>query len=999
MASLGFTITQVSQNVANNTSNVTIELTLYSTNKDWNNYTSGSQAPTGTIIIDGVSRTFTHTFDLRNKTSQAIYTTNVNIAHGSDGTKTLNVSATFNGKTTYTTNLSTSASKALTKINRGSGSLRVVVEQGTQSIANNATNITTRVYLDTTQYVSASMSNAAGSATIDGTKYDFTYSGAIAANKTYEVFTKAQTIQHNEDGSRSVKAKATLATGTYLGSLNAPEITKVLSKINRGTASLRVVITQDSQSIVDNKSTVTATVYMDTTETVRAQITGGAGTLTLDGTAYTFNNVSINATGNKSYTVFKKTITVSHNASGVKSVKGSATFNTKTFLGNLSASEVTKALTQIPRPTQPTTNKSTYSFGENIVISLPRNVSSVTHTIQAGVNGKKNWTDIATSVGTSYTWAFPKTWAQWLTDSSDKLRIRAISYSGGTQLGIKEVSPSLTITTTSDMKPSIAITHSDVNTAVYNKFGGYVVGKSKIKMRVVTTLYQGTTIKTGSASLGALNKSFTTTPYELTAGNNVDALSTTLKANVTDARGLSDSKTATVTAFNYTLPQVSKLVVSRCNSDGSANDEGDHAKVTYSASVNPVNGSRNDKALRLEYKKHSESNWTVVTLPMATYTVTNQTYIVPADTEYAYDFKIVVTDYFTSSVLTKSLSSAYVLMDFHTSGRGIAFGKVAELVNRLDSALTALFRNGLTSTNGNMTISNEDVIDTSETLWFSNKKTETGPANSRIRAYNVNQNGQNLEIHAGGNLVAGGGEYSGNRISEGLVSQTGEDTYIGADGTVYIESGAQTVANAKRFEFATNGELKTPLNWITTNNTRINTGDATTDVIGLWGNSGNKVGVSVTNNQDNKRFAILGKENRIQLYNYTDAQVLWDIYPNSLLASGGDMGQSSVSVPNAAWTEVGSCDLDVGWYIVMVSGSFANNGTGFRRLGLNTVSAAEGGGWGWNDTQNAVAGAPTVCQAQGILNVTTARTYYLNAYQNSGGALTISPRWHCVKIR
>lgn len=67
-------------------------------------------------------------------------------------------------------------------------------------------------------------------------------------------------------------------------------------------------------------------------------------------------------------------------------------------------------------------------------------------------------------------------------------------------------------------------------------------------------------------------------------------------------------------------------------------------------------------------------------------------------------------------------------------------------------------------------------------------------------------NGHNLVIRAGGNLVAGGGEYATQRYGLGDIT-TLENAYIGADGAVYIETNAGTIANRRTWAFATGGGI------------------------------------------------------------------------------------------------------------------------------------------------------------------------------------------------
>ena len=96
------------------------------------------------------------------------------------------------------------------------------------------------------------------------------------------------------------------------------------------------------------------------------------------------------------------TYTLNHNNDGSRSFSTSAEAGIYYYAVN-SRGSGSWSLPTIARATQPTTNKSSYAFGENITINLPRASSNFTHTIQAGVDGGIGFTNIATGVGTSYT--------------------------------------------------------------------------------------------------------------------------------------------------------------------------------------------------------------------------------------------------------------------------------------------------------------------------------------------------------------------------------------------------------------------------------------------------------------------------------------------------------------------------------------------------------------------------------------------------------------------
>lgn len=122
--SLGLSITQNSQSIANNTSNITVSVIAYWTSGSWN----GNAKP-GTLAIDGTTYDFSSSFNTGRSTtgSQTICTKTVDVSHSTDGTKTVACSASFitgvSSGTVYT-----SASKTLTTIPRKSS---LTVSDGT----------------------------------------------------------------------------------------------------------------------------------------------------------------------------------------------------------------------------------------------------------------------------------------------------------------------------------------------------------------------------------------------------------------------------------------------------------------------------------------------------------------------------------------------------------------------------------------------------------------------------------------------------------------------------------------------------------------------------------------------------------------------------------------------------------------------------------------------------------------------------------------------------
>ena len=130
--SISISITQNSQSVANNTSNVTVEVIAKWTNGSYNHL----EKP-GHVVIDGTKYFFASAFNINNTTSgtMRLYSKTVNVAHGSNGAKTLTCTASYTSGVSSGT-VTASASKTLTTIPRKS---TLTVSDGTLGTAQTLT--------------------------------------------------------------------------------------------------------------------------------------------------------------------------------------------------------------------------------------------------------------------------------------------------------------------------------------------------------------------------------------------------------------------------------------------------------------------------------------------------------------------------------------------------------------------------------------------------------------------------------------------------------------------------------------------------------------------------------------------------------------------------------------------------------------------------------------------------------------------------------------------
>jgi hypothetical protein len=138
------------------------------------------------------------------------------------------------------------------------------------------------------------------------------------------------------------------------------------------------------------------------------------------------------------------------------------------------------------------------------------------------------------------------------------------------------------------------------------------------------------------------------------------------------------------------------LAVHRTNGDWVENDQGNHVSVTFSAQVEPM-GNKNLADYTLRYKKTTEDSWQTIDLSEVdhNFTLYNYAVLFAADVSSSYDVELTVADRHHTTSRSTSASTAFSLMDWHHSGTGIAFGKVAEHEHTMDIGLQLLLTGGI----------------------------------------------------------------------------------------------------------------------------------------------------------------------------------------------------------------------------------------------------------------------------------------------------------------
>lgn len=451
----------------------------------------------------------------------------------------------------------------------------------------------------------------------------------------------------------------------------------------------KITITQNSQSVTNNTSNVTVSVKFYRTNT--GYTTYGSGTVycKINGTTYSASVDSSDKITSSGIVLFTKTLNIAHGSDGTKKLTVSAWIDHSQVTSKEQSYSLT--LTTIARATTPTVNVTSADMNTSITISMPRASSGFTHTLKYTFGSATG--TIGSALGTSKAWTIPKSLANQIPNAtSGSLTITCETYNGSTKIGTKTVKITIKVPNTDEFKPKvIGITILDLNTEINTKFGKLIQNQSKPMFTVnASGAYSSTIASYSTKFLGVTYTGAGFTVTNLTQYGSALSMVTTIK----DSRGRTATYTKTVEVLEYHIPKISLFNAQRCDSDGTINLEGEYLSLTYAFSISSLS-NLNNKSHKIEYKLSSASSYSTLKNDTTSYSV-NTTYIstVVFDVNNSYDLKLTVSDYFKTVTYTEVLSTAFTLMDFHESGRGMAFGGVASIEDEVEFLIKARFNNG-----------------------------------------------------------------------------------------------------------------------------------------------------------------------------------------------------------------------------------------------------------------------------------------------------------------
>ncbi len=405
-------------------------------------------------------------------------------------------------------------------------------------------------------------------------------------------------------------------------------------------------------------------------------------------TAYYY--VSVNGGAEKKYsvkytlpqnttkTILDTTIVVPHRADGTASVKVRTWMDTDISAGIIQKSQAV-TLTSIPRATVPTFSVTSTEIGSNVTINLNRAADSFTHTLTYAF-GKASGT-IGANVGTSAVWSIPSDLAAQIPNAvSGTCAITCRTYNGSTLIGTKTAN--LTLKVPSSVVPVInSVSIIEGTEQLKNHFTVFVQNNSTLAVSVSAVGVAGSSIaKVETKIQDVIYNGTSFVSALITAAGDI-----TVNTTVTDSRGRTAKSSSTVSVAEYDFPTIYSMSVKRIDTAGNETEDGERisVRIHYSTSnIDNQNGEHeNPRTYKLQYRRSDETEFTTFESGEASL-IHSQSHayksapVISGDNSYV--IRLEVADFFKTTVCDIELPTAFTLMDFNSSGQGVAFGKVSE---------------------------------------------------------------------------------------------------------------------------------------------------------------------------------------------------------------------------------------------------------------------------------------------------------------------------------
>lgn len=412
----------------------------------------------------------------------------------------------------------------------------------------------------------------------------------------------------------------------------------------------RIIVTENSTSVANNTSNVTVKIQVWRTNT--GYETYGTGTcyVTIDGTNYSQAITTSQKFTYNSYTeVFNKTLNITHNQNGSKTIYVSSYISHSRFDSNSQGFNVN--LTNIPRGAI-ITNAPNFTDTSNPTITYSNTAGSSVSSLQACVSLTGSTDDIPYRnipiTGSTYTFNFTSAEINTLLNATTGKSRTVYFYiktvlNGNTFYSSKAVTFSIV-----NSDPTIgSITYQDTNSTITSITGNnqwIVRNKSTLQITLNNlTALKGATLSSAVVNINGNPQSFSGISGSSVSSVSLDYGTLNVSSNInatitlTDSRGFTTSYTKEIIVLNYESPY-STITLARLNNFYT------QCNLEVDCTFSSLNNT-NSITIQWQSKKVSDSNYGALT------TIQNNTpTTINLDNAYQWNVRVVTTDALGTSV-------------------------------------------------------------------------------------------------------------------------------------------------------------------------------------------------------------------------------------------------------------------------------------------------------------------------------------------------------------
>ncbi|WP_348659115.1 DUF859 family phage minor structural protein [Heyndrickxia faecalis] len=552
---------------------------------------------------------------------------------------------------------------------------------GKQSISGNYTDITLKVYWESTDGYGTTYTSATkdGSSTVNGNKDTFTFSARLNGKDSNLVHTQTERVYHNSDGTKTVTLSASLGieltlNGTYYGTVSCSD-TVTLNTIPRASSlsssaswtagnGLSISISRASSDFKH-----TAKIYVN--GTLIKTITGIGSSTTASFS--TSENTAIFNQLNGAATQDTKIEILTYDGGdyiGTTSKTGTVTAP--------SASDVS-AINGLVGSDKDGYNQNVY-IDQSITIGIKRANSGFTHTVVISCG---SFSKTFTNVGTSFTWTPSASeqsslYAQTPNSNSVSGNIRVTTYYNGervrnyTDSGIKFYVRNSNPT----FSPS-NISYADVDNTMTSITGNnqiIVQNLSSLTAYVNTaaTAINGATLSKYVVTIDGKQGTISSATGSVNIGKITSASSTTLSITAIDSRGNSTTVTKTVTVIPYTAPTVALKAVRKNGFENTI-------RLDIGGMFSPINinGANKNSMQSVTYSYAESSTGAYGAETSVAFTTSGGNFSaktnVDLDNTKGFDFQVVVKDKFNTVTAYVSVDKGQPIFFIDSKNSSIGF--------------------------------------------------------------------------------------------------------------------------------------------------------------------------------------------------------------------------------------------------------------------------------------------------------------------------------------